>query len=54
MGVPVVSQWVTNLISMRMQVLSLASFSGLGILRCCELWCRSQMWLRSQVAVAVV
>ena len=23
-------------------------------LACCELWCRSQTWLRSQVAVAVV
>ena len=21
---------------------------------CCEMWCRSQMWLRSDVAVAVV
>ena len=36
------------------QVLSLALFSGLRILRCPELWCRSQMWLRSGVAVAVM
>ena len=39
---------------MRMQVRSLASFSGLGIQRYCELWCRSQMRLGSRVAVAVV
>ena len=38
---------------MRMQVQSLALFSGLGIWRCCKLWCRSQtgsdpavMWCR--------
>ena len=30
------------------------SLSGLGIWCCCELSCRSQMWLRSQVTVAVV
>ena len=28
--------------------------SGLRIRRCCELWCRLQMWLGSQVAVAMV
>ena len=38
---------------MSMQVLSLALLSGLKIRRCCELWCRSQMQLRSGVAVAV-
>ena len=38
---------------MRMQVRSLASLSGLRIQPCCELWCWSQMWLRSGVAVAV-
>ena len=39
---------------MRMRVRSLASLSGLGIQRCHELWCRSQMWwLGSRVAVAV-
>ena len=38
---------------MRMQVRSLALFSGLWILHCCELWYRSQMQLGSHVAVAV-
>ena len=38
---------------MRLQVQSLASLSGVRIRRCCELWCRSQTWLRSGVAVAV-
>ena len=38
---------------MRMWVRSLASFSGLNIWHCCEMWCRSQMWLGSLVAVAV-
>ena len=32
----------------------LASLSGSWILCCHELWCRSQMWLRSQVAIAMV
>ena len=27
--------------------------SGLGIRRCCDLWCRSQTWLGSVIAVAV-
>ena len=39
---------------MRMQVQSPALISGLRIWRCCELWCRSWMWLGSSVAVAVV
>ena len=39
---------------MRMRVQSLASFSGLMIKHCYELWCRSQIWLGSGVAVAVV
>ena len=39
---------------MRIQVLSLALLSGLGIWCCRELWCGSQMWLGSGVAVAVV
>ena len=38
---------------MRTQVWSLASLSGLRIQRCCELRCRSQMRLKSHVAVAV-
>ena len=37
-----------------MQVRSLASLSGLRIQHCRELWCRSQAWLGSGVAVAVV
>ena len=43
-----------RLVSMRMRVLSLASFSGLRIWNCHELWCMSQMRLASQVAMAVV
>ena len=39
-------------LSMRTHVGSLASLSGLRIQRGRELWCRSQMWLRSGVAVA--
>ena len=39
---------------MRMQVQTLALLSGLRIQCCCELWYRSQMWLRSGSAVAVV
>ena len=38
----------------RTQVQSLALLSGLRIQCCCELWYRSQMQLRSRVAVAVV
>ena len=44
----------TQLVPMRMHVLSLASFSGLGTRHCLELWCRSQMQLGSHIAVAVV
>ena len=32
----------------------LASLNGLRIWHCLELWCRSQTWLRSGVAVAEV
>ena len=45
---------VMNLRSMRMQVQSLALLSGSEIRCCHELWCRSQAWLRSCIAVAVV
>ena len=38
---------------MRTQVQSQALLSGLRIWRFCELWGRSQMWLRSGVALAV-
>ena len=37
---------------MRMQVPSLTSISGLRIWHSCELWCRSQVWLGSGMAVA--
>ena len=54
-GVPVVAQWKRiQLGTMRLRVQSLALLSGLRIQRCRELWCRSQMQLRSVVAVAVV
>ena len=39
--------------TMRFQVQSLASFSGLRIQHCCELWCRSQTQPGSGIAVAV-
>ena len=39
---------------MRLQVRSLAMLSGLRVQHCCKLQHRSQMWLRSHVAVAVV
>jgi len=38
----------------RLRVPSLASLSGLRIQCCCELWCRSQMRLILDDAVAVV
>ena len=48
------AQWKQiRLGTMRLLVRSLTSVSGLGIWGCCELWCRSQMWLGSCVAVAV-
>ena len=54
-GVPVMVQWKgIRLGTMRLQVQSLALLSELSIQRCYELWYRSQMRLRSGVAVAVV
>ena len=54
-GVPVVAQWKwIPLGTMRLQVQSLASLSGLRIQDCCELWCRSQTRFGSHMAVAVV
>ena len=54
-GVPIVAQqkqiWLA---SRRTQVPSLTLLSGLRIQHFHELWCRSQMRLRSHVAVAVV
>ena len=43
----------TQLVSMRMEVRSLASLSGLRIRCCRELWCRSKTQLGSGLAVAV-
>ena len=54
-GVPVVAQRLTTqLASMRTQVQSLTSLSGLRIPCCCELWCRLQTRLGCRVAVAMV
>ena len=54
-GVPVVAQWLTNPTrTMRLRVRSLVLFSGLRIWRCRDLWCRWQMQLGSQIAVALV
>ena len=54
-GVPIVAQqkWIW-LGTLRLWVRSLTLLSGLRIQHCCELWCRSQMQLRSCVAVAGV
>ena len=55
LGIPVMAQWKRIwLAGVKMQVQSLASFSGLRIWLSHELWCRSQMRLRSGIAVAVV
>ena len=53
-GVPVMVQWKRiRLGTMRVWVWSLASLSGLRIWHCHELWCRSQMWQGSGIAMAV-
>ena len=52
--VPIMAQWKwISLVTMRTQVPSLSSLSGLRIWHCHELWCRLQMWLGSDIAVAV-
>ena len=52
---PIVVQWKRiRLGTMRLSVQFLALLSGLRIWCCPELWCRSQMRLRSGIAVAVV
>ena len=49
------TQWLMNPPgTIRLWVRSLASLSRLRIWRCLELWCRSQMELRSGVALALV
>ena len=40
--------------TMRLRIRSLAFLSGLRIWHCRELWSRSQIWLKSGAAVAVV
>ena len=55
-SVLVVAQWVENpgIVSVRMWVLILDLLSGLRIQHCYKLRQRSQMWLGSSIAVAVV
>ena len=55
-GVPIVAQQVKNpdILSMRMQVQSLALLSRLRIQCCRKLQSRLKMQLRSSIAVAVV
>ena len=49
------AQWLANPTrNHEVAARSLASLSGLRIQHCPELWCRSQTWLGSRVAVAVV
>ena len=51
-GVPLMAQWKRIwLVSMRMQVQTLASLSGLRIWHCCDLRYRLQTWLRSGTAM---
>ena len=49
-----VQQKQIQLGTMRLQVQSLASLSGLKMQCCRELWCGLQMPLKSDVAVAMV
>jgi len=39
--------------TMRLQVRSLASLSGLRIWRCHELWCSSQLWRRLEATALI-
>ena len=48
-----VQQKCIQLGTVRLQVQSLALLSGLRIWCCPELWCRSQTWLGSDVALAI-
>ena len=49
--ISVAQQSQTQLVSVRLQVQSLASISGLRLQCCHKLWYRSQMWLGSHGAV---
>ena len=54
-GVRIVAPWLTNPTGIHEAAVQyLASLSGLRIRHCCELRCRSQTRLGSDVAVAVV
>ena len=54
--VSIVAQWIKDsiIVSMRMQILSLASLSGLRIQSCPKLQLSCRMWLGSSVALAVL
>ena len=54
-GIPLVAQGKQiRLGTMKLQVWSVASLSGLRNRHCRELWCGLQTWLGSGVAVAVL
>ena len=54
-GVSVMAQWLMNPTrNHEVEGSMLASLGGVRIQHCHELWCRSQIQLRSQVAVALV